>query len=193
MMTALSQAEDKERATKLGADRYLVKSQVTLEDVAKVAREVLEGESPAPEPTPQTAKVTPDVNLSDDTGTDPQPAPAEPAVAAVPTTPATDVTAPAAPVATPTVDPAAAVTQATPQPTPAEPAVAAEVKSEVEAISQSVKDEEQAIAAQIENFIDSKKTNEISATDEKSIFLGKDDCIFNSKTIYRKKPQIIKS
>ncbi|CAN5423821.1 hypothetical protein BH10PAT3_BH10PAT3_3140 [soil metagenome] len=45
MMTALSQAEDKSRADKLGADRYLVKSQVTLEDVAKIAREVLEGES----------------------------------------------------------------------------------------------------------------------------------------------------
>src|SRR5581483_5464596 len=42
MMTALSQAEDKEKASKLGADRYLVKSQVTLEDVARVAREVLE-------------------------------------------------------------------------------------------------------------------------------------------------------
>jgi len=51
MMTALSQAEDKSRADKLGADRYLVKSQVTLEDVAKVAKEVLEGEDsgvPAP-------------------------------------------------------------------------------------------------------------------------------------------------
>src|SRR3982751_4266452 len=45
MMTALSQAEDKDRAGKLGADRYLVKSQVTLEDVAKVAREVLSGEA----------------------------------------------------------------------------------------------------------------------------------------------------
>lgn len=44
MMTALSQAEDKARADKLGADRYLVKSQVTLEDVAKVAREVLNNE-----------------------------------------------------------------------------------------------------------------------------------------------------
>lgn len=44
MMTALSQAEDKARADKLGADRYLVKSQVTLEDVARVAREVLAGE-----------------------------------------------------------------------------------------------------------------------------------------------------
>ncbi len=49
MMTALSQAEDKTRADKLGADRYLVKSQVTLEDVAKVAREVLQGED-APTP-----------------------------------------------------------------------------------------------------------------------------------------------
>lgn len=45
MMTALSQAEDKTRADKLGADRYLVKSQVTLEDVANVAKEVLSGES----------------------------------------------------------------------------------------------------------------------------------------------------
>jgi CheY-like chemotaxis protein len=45
MMTALSQAEDKTRADKLGADRYLVKSQVTLEDVAKVARDVLAGDN----------------------------------------------------------------------------------------------------------------------------------------------------
>lgn len=43
MMTALSQAEDKERADKLGADMYLVKSQVTLEDVAASVRKVLEG------------------------------------------------------------------------------------------------------------------------------------------------------
>jgi CheY-like chemotaxis protein len=70
MMTALSQAEDKDRADKLGADRYLVKSQVTLEDVAKIAREVLEGTGtsdtftqtnlvpdplPMPDPTPVVA------------------------------------------------------------------------------------------------------------------------------------------
>jgi DNA-binding response OmpR family regulator len=48
MMTALSQAEDKARAKKLGANRYLVKSQVTLEDVARVAQEVLDN-VPAPE------------------------------------------------------------------------------------------------------------------------------------------------
>ena len=56
-MTALSQAEDKARAEKLGADRYLVKSQVTLEDVAKVAKQVLEGEPAASSelPAPQAA------------------------------------------------------------------------------------------------------------------------------------------
>jgi CheY-like chemotaxis protein len=43
MMTALSQAEDKARAEKLGADRYLVKSQVTLEDMAKAVQDVLNG------------------------------------------------------------------------------------------------------------------------------------------------------
>lgn len=57
MMTALSQSEDKERADKLGADRYLVKSQVTLEDVAKAAKEVLAGDaasSSMASPTPPT-------------------------------------------------------------------------------------------------------------------------------------------
>src|SRR4029079_10901405 len=52
MMTALSQAEDKDRADKLGADRYLVKSQVTLEDVAREAREVLSGQDSAKAGTP---------------------------------------------------------------------------------------------------------------------------------------------
>jgi CheY-like chemotaxis protein len=49
MMTALGQAEDKARAEKLGADRYLVKSQVTLEDVVRAVHEVL-GDAPAAEP-----------------------------------------------------------------------------------------------------------------------------------------------
>lgn len=41
MMTALSQAEDKQRAEQLGADKYLVKSQVTIEDFAQVVRDML--------------------------------------------------------------------------------------------------------------------------------------------------------
>lgn len=45
MLTALGQAEDKARADKLGADRYLVKSQVTLEDIVHAASELLGGES----------------------------------------------------------------------------------------------------------------------------------------------------
>ncbi len=41
MMTALGQAEDKARGEKLGVVKYLVKSQVTLEDFVRVVREVL--------------------------------------------------------------------------------------------------------------------------------------------------------
>lgn len=59
MMTALSQAEDKSRADKLGADRYLVKSQVTLEDVANVVHEVLEGAPAASSEAP--SQTTPPV------------------------------------------------------------------------------------------------------------------------------------
>lgn len=41
MMTALSQDEDKQRGKALGADHYIVKSQVTLDDVVKVVQEIL--------------------------------------------------------------------------------------------------------------------------------------------------------
>ena len=80
MMTALSQAEDKDRATKLGADRYLVKSQVTLEDVARVAREVLDGKSPdsgsnqpAAAATPTADPVTPATAIPINVATPPSP------------------------------------------------------------------------------------------------------------------------
>jgi len=62
MMTALSQKEDQERGERLGANRYLVKSQVTLEDVVRVAAEVLAEDTvvkPAPVPTPAPAAETP--------------------------------------------------------------------------------------------------------------------------------------
>lgn len=57
MLTALSQAEDQARAQALGADRYLVKSQVTLEDIVNNAK-VLLGDAPAegtPAPAPAAA------------------------------------------------------------------------------------------------------------------------------------------
>src|SRR3982751_3356141 len=60
MMTALGQAEDRARADKLGADRYLVKSQVTLEDVVKVAHEILADQPAAPAAAaPAAAPVVP--------------------------------------------------------------------------------------------------------------------------------------
>jgi DNA-binding response OmpR family regulator len=52
MLTALGQADDRARADSLGADRYLVKSQVTLEDIVKAAHELLE---PQIATTPSTA------------------------------------------------------------------------------------------------------------------------------------------
>ncbi len=55
MLTALSQAEDKTRADKLGADRYLVKSQVTLEDIVKSASDLLENATPANGEVPAVA------------------------------------------------------------------------------------------------------------------------------------------
>lgn len=68
MMTALGSSEDKERGEKLGVDQYLVKSQVTLEDVVTTIKKVLEGgSSSAGEPivgqdsvnTPEAATAVP--------------------------------------------------------------------------------------------------------------------------------------
>lgn len=116
MMTALSQAEDKARADKLGADRYLVKSQVTLEDVAKVAREVLTGEDGSEAPANNEEPV---VNAPEATTpavpaiTEPAASPAtpEPPVLPVPEPEtATTVEPPTAPA--PSIDPSSAQTTA---------------------------------------------------------------------------------
>src|ERR1044072_6645476 len=48
LLTALGQAEDKTRADKLGPERYLVKSQVTLEDIVKSASELLGDQAATP-------------------------------------------------------------------------------------------------------------------------------------------------
>lgn len=187
MMTALSQAEDKERATKLGADRYLVKSQVTLEDVAKVAREVLSGESdqnnspaqdipavaqisstpapsepaimaisPADDPivaTPEPAALTDPVIVA--------PVP-EPAVVTATPDPSTSIVAddPAATIIQNSV--AAPVTDTVVSPSPGLSAIApaqdeVETSDYTESMEQSVENEQSAIAAQIESFINAKK------------------------------------
>ena len=59
MMTALSGDDQRERGERLGADRYLVKSQVGIEDVVNTIHEVL-GDKPAntPAPAPEPASAS---------------------------------------------------------------------------------------------------------------------------------------
>ena len=58
VMTALNQAEDKAHAEQLGADRYLVKSQVTLEEVAGSAEAVSPKSEPSAANVPTTLQQT---------------------------------------------------------------------------------------------------------------------------------------
>ncbi|HEU5187518.1 MAG TPA: response regulator [Candidatus Saccharimonadales bacterium] len=69
MMTALSSDDQRARGEQIGADRYLVKSQVGIEDVVRTVHEVL-GDRPAAPPAPAApAPITPP------TPTAPQPVP----------------------------------------------------------------------------------------------------------------------
>ena len=75
VMSALGQEEDKSRAKRLGADRYLVKSEVTLEDLVKTTKEVLDSpksSEPAeaqsqPTNQPEPAQGTPESTAKVDT------------------------------------------------------------------------------------------------------------------------------
>lgn len=71
MMTALSQMEDKDRADRLGADRYLVKSQVTLEDVIRVTKEVLEDSTSTIQSAPEPLAPLPTTPITDTPSQDP--------------------------------------------------------------------------------------------------------------------------
>jgi hypothetical protein len=66
MMTALGQAEDRARGEKLGVVKYLVKSQVTLEDFVRIVREVMppdqSGSAPAPPQSDDTAEPQNNIN-----------------------------------------------------------------------------------------------------------------------------------
>lgn len=130
MMTALSSEDQRKRGEQLGADRYLVKSQVGIEDVVRTVHEVL-GDAPVsagnpfvakPEPAPQapanpTAPATPAAAAPASVPTATAPRPATPLSA--PTRPVQTIS-PSAPVApTPTLStaPAAAPASSLPQPT----------------------------------------------------------------------------
>jgi CheY-like chemotaxis protein len=91
MMTALSSDDQRARGESLGADRYLVKSQVGIEDVVRTVHDVLgdgvPGATPVPTTFPSTAPATPAVPV----------APPDPA----PVTPVAPVIADPVPAATP--------------------------------------------------------------------------------------------
>ncbi len=58
MMTALSSEDQRQRGENLGADKYLVKSQVGIEDVINAVHEVLNDKTPLSNPTPEAATDT---------------------------------------------------------------------------------------------------------------------------------------
>jgi DNA-binding response OmpR family regulator len=118
MLTALGQAEDSERANHLGADRYLVKSQVTLEDIVNTAHELLEGTAPAPA---ATANPGPDADSVAEAIEMPA-APVEEAAAQAVVAPEAEV--PAAPVALEPVQPVVTEPAAPEVPVASEPVAA---------------------------------------------------------------------
>lgn len=98
MMTALSGDDQRERGERLGADKYLVKSQVGIEDMVNTIHEVL-GDRPttapaatqsAPAPAPEPVPVAPAPAVEPTPAPAPEPAPApmpEPAPTPIPETP----------------------------------------------------------------------------------------------------------
>jgi CheY-like chemotaxis protein len=108
MMTALGQAEDQARGEKLGVLKYLVKSQVTLEDFARVVKEAVGPGSPNASSGPPAGQVPSTNNnqpesensMQEDPAASPAPAPdagapADPAANPVSGVPADSGTAPA--------------------------------------------------------------------------------------------------
>lgn len=101
MMTALSSEDQRQRGEQLGADRYLVKSQVGIEDVVRTVHDVLQ-DIPTAAPTPQQTFGTPGPSAvprpSSPTPAPPRPAAPQPQPQMQPPQPAPE---PALPPATP--------------------------------------------------------------------------------------------
>lgn len=98
MMTALSSEDQRQRGVALGADRYLVKSQVGIEDVVRTVHEVL---ADAPVTSPAPLSTTPSVSSTPRPS--PSAAPAAPMTAGPGAQPSGISTSPApTPLATPT-------------------------------------------------------------------------------------------
>ncbi len=153
MMTALNQAEDKAKAENLGADLYLVKSQVTLEDVVRSVKSLLGEETPLsigglPVHAPPAQNDNPVINTSPVTAT---------------STP-TSSTEPAQTVASPQAPPdpqtnssttQASTTTATDTPNPDQSTTPDPQQSQ----SLTTKDQEEALQQQIQQYINEELAN----------------------------------
>lgn len=124
MMTALSAEDQRQRGERLGADRYLVKSQVGIEDVVNTIHEVLGDREPMPAsaaPAMPAPEVAPPAPVAPASAT-PAPAPAASAPAAPEAMPVATPAQESAPAPAPAPEPmpmpeAAPVMPATPEPT----------------------------------------------------------------------------
>ena len=122
MMTALSSEDQRQRGVALGADRYLVKSQVGIEDVVRTVHEVLADapvSTPAPlsVPAPSAAPVAPLTPMSAGPGA----RPSTPAPTPVSTPAPQPQPTPIAPVAPTAPTPVAPTPAPLPTPAPAAP------------------------------------------------------------------------
>ena len=132
MMTALSSEDQRQRGESLGADRYLVKSQVGIEDVVRTVHEVLGdlpgvGTNPVPTKQPTAAPAAPQPATRPDVASlSPQPS-LTPTHIPVAPTPQPDPLASVQPVAqTPVSTPTVPTPAPQPMPQPAGPAPVAQ-------------------------------------------------------------------
>lgn len=88
MMTALSADDQRERGERLGANKYLVKSQVGIEDVINTIHEVLGDKDPTPAAPTSEAPATPTPEAPAAPTSQPAPAPVAQDNNAQPTPPA---------------------------------------------------------------------------------------------------------
>ena len=118
MMTALSSEDQRQRGERLGADRYLVKSQVGIEDVVRTVHDVL-GDIPGSATATPPRPAAPQPQPTPVAPTQPQPTPQPPVspIANIPERPSVETLSPQAPAQPqPPVSPITAQPQSTPQP-----------------------------------------------------------------------------
>lgn len=174
MLTALGQSDDQQRADRLGADRYLVKSQVTLEDIVKVAHELLQ-DQPEAVAAPAVAPVADAPSVAAPALVEPPVTPPEPVAAVVPTPQAVEpATVSTLPVPDPTPVPVAPATPVAPTPVAIDvPEPVTPVADDVSAseapvpepvveqanIAQPTAQEEATVEAEIQDFVNSNLAN----------------------------------